>query len=118
MASSASFLVSLAFVAVLVCVSVSWLIYSFPYHLFSDEVYNVVIVNAPDSFIKFNEDTQPFRDQKASEYGDPDDLFGNWQNILSFKYNYDGYGKTKFIYKETKRNPAIIPVIIISRLST
>lgn len=101
MASSASFLVSLAFVAVLVCVSVSWLIYNFPYHLFSDEVYNVVIVNAPDSFIKFNEDNQPFRDQKASEYGDPDDLFGNWQNIISFKYNYDGYGKTKFVYKET-----------------
>ena len=101
MASSASFLVSLAFVAVLICVSVSWLIYNYPYHLFSDEVYNVVIVNAPDSFIEFNEETQIYRDQKASEYGDPTDLWGNWQNIFSFQYNYDGYGSTKFIYKET-----------------
>ena len=111
MASSASFLVSLAFVGILVCVCVSWLIYGFPYHLFSDEVYNVVVVNAPESFKEFNEETQVYRDQEAAEYGDPNDLWNNWQNIFAFQYNYDGYGQTKFIYKE---NDAIYDFVTFS----
>ena len=43
------------FVVAFSCVAVSWMIWKFPYHLFSDEVYNVVVVNAPESFIEFNE---------------------------------------------------------------
>lgn len=101
MASNASFLVSLAFVAALFCVGVSWLLWRFPYHLFSDEVYNIVVVNAPESFVEFNEQTQPYRDQRAADYGDPKDVIHNFSNIYAFQYSYDGYGWTEFIYKET-----------------
>ena len=76
-ASSASFIISLLFVAVFFAVCISWMIYKFPYHLFSDEVYNIVVVNAPESFIRFNEATQDFRDQEAAEYGDRYDILGN-----------------------------------------
>ncbi|MBR3247162.1 MAG: CPBP family intramembrane metalloprotease [Clostridiales bacterium] len=99
-ASSASFLASVVFVMVLFFVAVSWMIYRFPYHLFSDEVYNVVVVNAPESFVRFNEETQVFRDKSAKMYGDRYDIFGNYDNIINFQYRYDGYGLTKFIYKE------------------
>ena len=99
-ASSASFLVSIGFVIAFSCVIVSWILWKFPYHLFSDEVYNVVVVNAPKSFVEYNLSTQPDRDREAAEYGDPDDILGNYKNIISFQYSYDGYGWTKFIYKE------------------
>ena len=99
-ASSASFLVSIGFVIAFSCVIVSWILWKFPYHLFSDEVYNVVVVNAPESFVEYNLSTQPDRDREAAEYGDPDDILGNYKNIISFQYSYDGYGWTKFIYKE------------------
>ena len=99
-ASSASFLVSIGFVVAFSCVIVSWVLWRFPYHLFSDEVYNVVVVNAPESFVEYNQATQVDRDREAAEYGDPDDLLGNYKNIISFEYSYDGYGWTEFIYKE------------------
>ena len=100
-ASNASFLVSLGFVAVFFAVCISWMIWRFPYHLFSDEVYNIVVVNSPESFVRFNEDTQYFRDEERAEYGDPKDIIGNYQNIINYTYRYDGNGQTKFIYKET-----------------
>ena len=99
-ATAASFLVSVVFVIILFAAVVSWMIWWFPYHLFSDEVYNVVVVNAPESFIKYNEQTQVYRDREAKEYGNPNDFFRNYKNILSFEYNFDGYGRTKYIYKE------------------
>ena len=101
-ASSASFIISLLFVAVFFAVCISWMIYKFPYHLFSDEVYNIVVVNAPESFVRFNEDTQYFRDEEAAEYGDRNDILGNYDNIINFTYRYDGNGLTKFIYKENE----------------
>ena len=100
-ASSASFLISLIFVAVFFAICISWMLYKFPYHLFSDEVYNIVVVNAPESFVRFNEDTQYFRDEEAREYGERYDILGNYENIINYTYRYDGNGITKFIYKET-----------------
>ena len=53
-ASSAAFLASVGFViAISLCV-ISFIFWWFPYHLFSDEVYNIVVVNAPESFKEFN----------------------------------------------------------------
>ena len=100
LAANSSFLVSIGFVVAFSCVIVSWLLWKFPYHLFSDEVYNVVVVNAPQSFIDYNEATQEDRDKEAAEYGDPDDILGNYRHIVDFQYSYDGYGWTKFIYLE------------------
>ena len=100
LAANSSFLVSIGFVVAFSCVIVSWLLWKFPYHLFSDEVYNVVVVNAPQSFIEYNEATQEDRDNEAAEYGDPDDILGNYRHIVDFQYSYDGYGWTKFIYLE------------------
>ena len=101
-ATSASFLVSIVFVAILFFAVISLMLWRFPYHLFSDEVYNVVVVNAPESFIEFNEQTQIYRDKEAESYGDPKDIFGNFKNIMSFEYNFDGYGSTKYIYKDNE----------------
>ncbi len=100
-ASNASFIVSLGFVAVFFAVCISWMMWKFPYHLFSDEVYNIVVVNSPESFVRFNEATQYFRDEERAEYGDPNDILGNYENIINYTYRYDGNGQTKFIYKET-----------------
>ena len=47
-AATSTFLVSLLFVVALCCCVISWMLWKFPYHLFSDEVYNIVVVNAPD----------------------------------------------------------------------
>ena len=95
-----TFLVCLGFVAVISIVAVSWLWWWFPYHLFGDEVYDVVVVNAPQSFIDYNEYMQKSRDITSKEYGSRTDLFTNYDNIIGFRYNYDGYGSTRFIYKE------------------
>ncbi|MBR4947981.1 MAG: ABC transporter permease [Clostridiales bacterium] len=100
-ASSATFLVTVCFVIALACAAASFVIWWFPYHLFSDEVYNVVVVNAPESFVQFNEDTQKYRDMEAREYGDRYNYFANWEHMTHFEYSYDGYGWTEFIYKET-----------------
>lgn len=100
-ASSATFLVTVGFVIAVACAAASWVIWWFPYHLFSDEVYNVVVVNAPDSFIQFNEETQEYRDQEARAYGDRYNYFANWGHMTYFEYSYDGYGWTEFIYKES-----------------
>lgn len=99
-APASTFLISLGFVAVVAFVAISWMWWWFPYHLFSDEVYNVVAVNAPQSFIDYNQYTQINRDITSWKYGSRTDLFSNFNNIVRFKYNYDGYGATKFIYKE------------------
>ena len=99
-ASMASFFTTIGFVIAIFSVFSSWIIPWFPYHLFSDEVYNIVVVNAPESFVKYNESTQAARDQEAQDYGDRYNYFRN-SNITSFEYSYDGYGWTEFIYKET-----------------
>ena len=99
-ASMASFFATIGFVVAIFSAFSSWIIPWFPYHLFSDEVYNIVVVNAPESFIKYNESTQAARDQEAQDYGDRYNYFKN-RNITSFEYSYDGYGWTEFIYKET-----------------
>ncbi|SDY46033.1 CAAX protease self-immunity [Ruminococcaceae bacterium YAD3003] len=99
-ASMASFFTTIGFVIAIFSVFSSWIIPWFPYHLFSDEVYNIVVVNAPESFVKYNESTQAARDQEAQDYGDRYNYFRN-SNITSFEYSYDGYGWTEFVYKET-----------------
>ena len=103
-APGSTFLISIGFVAVLSFMVLSWFWWWFPYHLFSDEVYDVVVVNAPQSFIDYNQYMQKYRNMKARDYGSRTNWFANWGHMSYFKYNYDGYGWTKFIYKE---NPAL-----------
>lgn len=100
-ASSATFLTTVFFVVAIACCAASIVMWWFPYHLFSDEVYNVVVVNAPDSFVEFNEETQAIRDQESREYGDRYNYLANWGNMTFFEYSFDGYGWTEFIYKDT-----------------
>lgn len=100
-ASNGTFLVTVGFVVAMSCAIISWIVWWFPYHMFSDEVYNVVVVNAPDSFVEFNEKTQVYRDQKSADYGSRTNYFENWQHMTMFEYNYDGYGWTEFVYKDT-----------------
>ena len=102
--SSATFLVSVMFVLAIMSLFISWVTLWFPYSIFSDEVYNIVVVNAPESFVEYNDLTQPIRDAKAEEFGSLTDYFANWRNITFFRYNYDGYGHARFIYKD---NPAL-----------
>ena len=99
-----TFLISIGFVAVLSFMALSWFWWWFPYHLFSDEVYDVVVVNAPESFIDYNQYMQKSRDERSESYGSRTNWLSNWGHMTFFKYNYDGYGWTKFIYKE---NPAM-----------
>ena len=103
-APGSTFLISIGFVAVLFFMVLSWFWWWFPYHLFSDEVYDVVVVNAPQSFIDYNQYMQRYRNMKARDYGSRTNWFANWVHMSYFKYNYDGYGWTKFTYKE---NPAM-----------
>jgi len=107
-APGSTFLMSIGFVVVLSAMVLSWFWWWFPYHLFSDEVYDVVVVNAPQSFIDYNQYMQKYRDMKAADYGSRTDWLSNWGHMSFFDYNYDGYGWTKFIYKE---NPALWPPI-------
>lgn len=100
-ASSAAFLASVFFVIAVACCAASFVMWWFPYHLFSDEVYNVVVVNAPDSFVEYNEETQAHRDELARSYGDRYNYFSNWGHMTFFEYRYEGYGWTEFIYKDT-----------------
>ena len=95
-----TFLISVGFVAVIFFAIISWMWWWFPYHLFSDEVYDIVAVNAPQSFIDYNQYMQTSRDLTSKEYGSRTDLFSNFDNIIRFNYTYDGYGATRFIYKE------------------
>lgn len=53
-ASTGAFVSCIVFILVLLCVASSFLLWFFPYYLWSDEVYGVVIVNAPDSFKEYN----------------------------------------------------------------
>ncbi|MDY6340465.1 MAG: ABC transporter permease [Saccharofermentans sp.] len=100
-ASNATFFTSVFFVAALACFAISFIMWWFPYHLFSDEVYNIVVVNSPDSFKQFNKDMQQEFDEMAEDYGDRYDYFANWENMADFEYIYVGYGWTEFIYKDT-----------------
>ena len=95
-----TFLISVGFVAVIFFAIISWMWWWFPYHLFSDEVYDIVAVNAPQSFIDYNQYMQTSRDLTSKEYGSRTDLISNFDNIIRFNYTYDGYGATRFIYKE------------------
>lgn len=99
-ASMSSFLMCTGLVAVVFFTLLSLMWWWFPYHLFSDEVYNVVVVNAPESFIDFNQYMQQERDEVSADYGSRTDWIGNFDNIASFEYTYDGYGSTVFFYKE------------------
>ena len=53
-ASLSSLFATIGFIVVLMCSMTSFMLLWFPYHLYSDEVYNVVVVNAPDSFVEYN----------------------------------------------------------------
>ena len=99
-APASTFLICCGLVAVVFLAVISWMWWWFPYHLFGDEVYDIVVVNAPDSFIDYNRYMQKSRDKRSREYGSRTDLFTNFDNIVSFRYTYDGYGSSKFIYKE------------------
>ena len=102
-APMSSFLISIGFVAALSFTVLSWFWWWFPYHLFSDETYDIVVVNAPDSFIDYNQYMQKSRDERAAEYGSRTNWLANWGHMTFFEYHFDGYGWSKFIYKE---NPA------------
>ena len=111
-APGSTFLISIGFVAVLSAMVLSWFWWWFPYHLFSDEVYDIVVVNAPQSFIDYNQYMQKYRDMKAKDYGSRTDWLSNWGHMSYFKYNYDGYGWTRFIYKE---NPALYDFVTFGK---
>ena len=100
-ASLSSLFATIGFIVVLMCVITSFMLWWFPYHLYSDEVYNIVVVNAPDSFVEYNEMTQEDRDAEAKAYGDRYNFFKNMKHMISFRYSYDGYGWTDFIYKRS-----------------
>ena len=100
-ASNATFFASVFFVAALAGFAISFILWWFPYHLFSDEVYNIVVVNSPESFTRFNEEMQAEFDEMSEDYGDRYDYFSNWENMIDFEYIYVGYGWTEFIYKDT-----------------
>ena len=100
-AAPATFLATVCFVAAITLCATSIVMWWFPYHLFSDEVYNIVVVNAPESFIEFNEETQKYRDEEAKEYGDRYNYLENWGNMTFFEYRTFGYGWSEFIYKDT-----------------
>lgn len=99
-APMSSFLMCIGLVAVVFFTLISLMWWWFPYHLFSDEVYNIVVVNAPQSFIDYNQYTQEYRDWESEDYGSRTDWINNFDNIITFEYTYDGYGSTIFIYKE------------------
>ncbi|MBO4426479.1 MAG: CPBP family intramembrane metalloprotease [Clostridiales bacterium] len=98
-ASAGAFVSCLVFLFVLICVLASFALWFFPYHLWSDEVFNIIIVNAPDSFIEYNGSTEDSRESKRDNYGSLTDL-KNYENIISYEYTYDNYGYSEFIYKE------------------
>ena len=103
-APMSSFLISIGFVAVLSFTVLSWFWWWFPYHLFGDEVYDIVVVNAPESFIDYNQYMQKSRDERAKEYGSRTNWLANWGHMTFFEYHYDGYGWSRFVYK---KNPAL-----------
>ena len=99
-ASGGAFAACLVFIFVLICVFASYGLWYFPYHLWSDEVFNVIVVNAPDSFIEYNESTEDDREAKRENFGSLTDLW-NLNNIINYQYTYDNYGYSEFIYKES-----------------
>lgn len=98
-ATGGAFAACLVFIFVLVCVFASYGLWYFPYHLWSDEVFNVIVVNAPDSFVEYNESTEDDREAKRKNFGSLTDLW-NLNNIIHYQYTYDNYGYSEFIYKE------------------
>ena len=99
-ATGGAFAACLVFIFVLICVFASYGLWYFPYHLWSDEVFNVIVVNAPDSFVEYNESTEDDREAKRENFGSLTDL-GNLNNIINYQYTYDNYGYSEFIYKES-----------------
>jgi len=100
-ASLSSLFATIGFIVVIMCCLTSYMLLWFPYHLYSDEVYNIVVVNAPDSFKEYNDLTQESRDDEAKAYGDRYNFFKNMRHMIAFRYSYDGYGWTNFIYKRS-----------------
>ncbi len=100
-ASVGAFVSCLVFIFVLICAFVSYGLWYFPYHLWSDEVFNVIVVNAPDSFVEYNNSTEANREAKRDSFGSLTDL-RNYKNILRYQYTYDNYGYSEFIYKESE----------------
>ena len=107
-----TFLICIGLVAVVFSAVISWMWWWFPYHLFGDEVYDIIVINAPESFIDYNQYMQKERDIRSAEFGSRTDLFKNFDNIISFHYTYDGYGSSRFIYKE---NPALYDFVTFGR---
>ena len=99
-ATGGAFAACLVFIFVLICVFASYGLWYFPYHLWSDEVFNIIVVNAPDSFVEYNESTEDDREAKRENFGSLTDL-GNLNNIINYQYTYDNYGYSEFIYKES-----------------
>lgn len=99
-ATGGAFAACLVFIFVLICVFASYGLWYFPYHLWSDEVFNVIVVNAPDSFVEYNESTEDDREAKRENFGSLTDLW-NLNNIINYQYTYDNYGYSEFIYKES-----------------
>ena len=100
-ASGGAFISCLVFIFVLLCALAAYGLWYFPYHLWSDEVFNIIVVNAPDSFVEYNESTEDDREKKRETYGSLTDLGKNFYNILHYEYTYDNYGYSEFIYKES-----------------
>lgn len=111
-APNSTFLICLGFVVVFFTALFSLMIWWFPYHFFSDEVYDIVVVNAPQSFIDYNQYMREEFDMISDDYGPRRELFDNFDNIAHFKYNYSGYGSTRFIYKE---NPALYDFVTFGK---
>ena len=98
----AIFWTSVMFIIAVTCVFISWVTWWFPYEIFSDEVYNIVVVVIhPIHLLSTTSIPSLYRDAKAKNFGSLDDYRNNWRNITFFEYNYDGYGASKFIYKKT-----------------
>ena len=98
-ASAAAFVSCLVFILILLCAISSFALWFFPYHIWSDEVFNVVVVNAPDSFVEFNDSMQEEREAKQKAFGSTKDIWN--YKIFNYQYTYDNYGYSEFIYKES-----------------
>ena len=61
-ATAGAFVSCLVFILVLLCVLASFALWYFPYYLWSDEVFDIIIVNAPDSFVDYTEENPWYSD--------------------------------------------------------
>ena len=61
-ATAGAFVSCLVFILVLICALASFALWYFPYYLWSDEVFDIIIVNAPDSFVEYTEENPWYSD--------------------------------------------------------